>query len=108
MIAACAIKCLGGEFQGRIMPQSEAERRSALDAGYDLDRVFRVDDLVAGDEAFFVATGITSGDLVDGVRYWPGHAVTDSLVMRAHSGTIRRIRSEHSLRKLATFSIIDY
>lgn len=108
VIAACAIKCLGGMFQGRLAPQSVSEENAALAAGLDLSRVFTADDLVAGEEAFFVLTGITDGELVDGVRYGPDWAITDSLVMRAHSGTIRRIRSEHSLTKLDKFSMIDY
>jgi fructose-1,6-bisphosphatase II len=108
VIAACAIKCLGGAFQGQLHPQSDAERISAEAAGLDLSRVFRADDLVAGDEAFFVLTGITDGELVHGVRYGPDSAVTDSLVMRAHSGTVRQVRSEHSLTKLDRYAVIDY
>jgi len=108
VVAACAIKCLGGEFQGQFNPQSESERTAAQAAGLDLTEVFRADDLVAGDEAFFVLTGITDGELVDGVRYGPDRAVTDSLVMRAHSGTVRRVRSEHSLTKLDRYAVIDY
>jgi fructose-1,6-bisphosphatase II len=108
VIAACAIKCLGGEFQGQFQPLSEAERVSAEAAGLDLSQVFTSADLVAGDEAFFVLTGITDGDLVDGVRYGPDRAITDSLVMRAHSGTIRHVRSEHSLAKLDRYAVVDY
>jgi fructose-1,6-bisphosphatase II len=99
IIAACAIKCLGGVLQGRLWPRDDAERRKALDAGHDLDRVLGVEDLVVGD-AFFVATGITDGELLRGVRYFPGGAATSSLVMRSKSGTIRRIEATHVQRKV--------
>jgi fructose-1,6-bisphosphatase II len=100
IIAACAIKCLGGVLQGRLWPRDDAERRQALDAGHDLDRVLEVNDLVKGD-AFFVATGITDGELLRGVRYFPGGAATSSLVMRSRSGTIRRIEATHQGTKVA-------
>jgi fructose-1,6-bisphosphatase II len=108
VIAACAIKCLGGVILGKLTPRDEAERRKALDAGHDLDRVLTTDDLVRSDDVFFAATGITDGELVDGVRYLRGGCTTHSLVMRARSGTIRSIRSEHALWKLKAYSTVDY
>jgi fructose-1,6-bisphosphatase II len=108
VIAACALKCLGGVILGKLAPRDETERRRALDAGHDLDRVLTTDDLVSSDDVFFAATGITDGELMDGVRYKPGGATTHSLVMRARSGTIRSIRSEHALWKLRAYSAIDY
>ncbi|MXG92219.1 class II fructose-bisphosphatase [Nocardioides flavescens] len=103
IIAATAMKCMGGVIQGRLWPQDDAERQRALDAGHDLDRVLTTDDLVTGDDCFFVATGITDGDLMSGVRFRAGGCTTDSLVMRSRSGTIRSIRGEHQLAKLQAF-----
>src|ERR1700722_2773849 len=91
VIAACALKCLGGTIQGRLWPRNDDERRAALDMGYDLDRVLMIDDLVAGDDIHFSATGITDGELLQGVRYWGDGAATQSLVMRPKRGTIRII-----------------
>ncbi|MFC1400864.1 MULTISPECIES: class II fructose-bisphosphatase [Streptacidiphilus] len=108
IIAACAIKCLGGVIQGRLWPKDEAERRKALDAGHDLDRVLHTDDLVSGDNVFFVATGITDGELLRGVHYKSETATTSSLVMRSKSGTIRQIDSTHKLSKLRAYSAIDF
>ncbi|TCI98626.1 class II fructose-bisphosphatase [Aeromicrobium sp. IC_218] len=108
IIAACAMKCVDGVIQGRLWPTDDDERQRAIDAGHDLDRVLYTDDLVTGDDAFFVATGITDGELMDGVRYLPGRAVTESIVMRSRSGTIRKITSEHRLTKLQAYSAIDY
>jgi len=108
IIAACAMKCLGGVIQGRLWPRDDAERRKALDAGHDLDRVLTTDDLVTGENAFVAITGITDGELVRGVRYRAGGAITSSLVMRSKSGTVRRIESEHRLDKLRKFSVIDF
>jgi len=108
IIAACAVKCLGGVIQGKLMPRDDAERGRALDAGHDLDRVLLTDDLVTSDDAFFAATGITDGELIAGVRYRAGGASTNSLVMRARSGTIRTIRSEHQLWKLNAYSAINF
>ncbi|HEU4676815.1 MAG TPA: class II fructose-bisphosphatase [Motilibacteraceae bacterium] len=108
IITACAIKCLGGVIQGRLWPRDEDERRKALDAGHDLDRVLSTDDLVASDNVFFVATGITDGEIVHGVRYRGGTARTHSIVMRSKSGTIRLIESEHRLTKLRAYSSIDF
>ena len=108
IIAACALKCLGGEIQGRLWPQDDAERQKALDAGHDLDRVLTTEDLVSGDNVFFCATGVTDGDLLDGVRYRSGGATTQSLVMRSKSGTIRFVESHHRLAKLREYSLVDF
>lgn len=108
IIAACALKCLGGVIQGRLWPQDDAERRRALDAGLDLDATLHTDDLVRSDDVFFAATGITDGELMQGVRYRGGRAVTNSLVMRGRSGTIRKIESEHQLWKLRAYSAINF
>ncbi|GHE29633.1 fructose-1,6-bisphosphatase [Streptosporangium violaceochromogenes] len=108
IIAACALKCLGGVIQGRLWPQDDAERRRALDAGLDLDVTLHTDDLVRSDDVFFAATGITDGELMQGVRYRGGRAVTNSLVMRGRSGTIRKIESEHQLWKLRAYSAINF
>ncbi|WP_329085902.1 MULTISPECIES: class II fructose-bisphosphatase [unclassified Streptosporangium] len=108
IIAACALKCLGGVIQGRLWPQDDAERRRALDAGLDLDATLSTDDLVRSDDVFFAATGITDGELMQGVRYRAGAAITNSLVMRGRSGTIRKIESEHQLWKLRAYSAINF
>jgi fructose-1,6-bisphosphatase II len=108
IITACAVKCLGGTIQGKLWPKDDAERQRAIDAGHDLSRVLGPDDLVSSDNVFFVATGITDGELMDGVRYRAGGATTHSLVMRSKSGTIRSIHSEHRLTKLRAYSAIDF
>lgn len=108
IIAACAVSCLGGLIQGRLWPRDEAERRKALDAGHDLDRVLSTTDLVTGDNIFFCATGITDGELMEGVRYTPQGPTTHSIVMRSKSGTIRDVRSEHRLEKLSRYSAVDF
>src|SRR6476469_8133611 len=110
IIAACAMKCLDGVIQGRLWPKDDEERQRALDAGHDLDQdfVLTTDHLVDGDDCFFVATGITDGELMQGVRYRGGGATTHSLVMRSRSGTIRNIISEHQLHKLKSYASIDF
>ncbi|MFK4071451.1 fructose-bisphosphatase class II, partial [Streptomyces sp. NPDC029674] len=108
IISACAIKCLGGTIQGKLWPKDDAERQRAIDAGHDLDRTLSTDDLVKGDNVFFVATGITDGELLQGVRYRAATASTSSLVMRSKSGTIRKIDSDHRLSKLRAYSAIDF
>ncbi|MFC9805239.1 class II fructose-bisphosphatase [Streptomyces griseoaurantiacus] len=108
IISACAVKCLGGTIQGKLWPKDEAERQRALDAGHDLDRVLTTDDLVSGENVFFVATGITDGELLRGVRYRSETATTDSIVMRSKSGTVRRIDSVHRLSKLRAYSTVDF
>ncbi|MEU3511211.1 class II fructose-bisphosphatase [Streptomyces longwoodensis] len=108
IISACAVKCLGGTIQGKLWPKDDAERQRAIDAGHDLDRVLTTDDLVSGENVFFVATGITDGELLRGVRYRSETALTESIVMRSKSGTVRKIDSEHRLRKLRAYSAIDF
>jgi fructose-1,6-bisphosphatase II len=108
VIAACAAKCLGGVILAKPAPRDAAERARAADAGLDVDSVLTGDDLVRSDNVFFVATGITDGELVRGVRYRGGGAITSSLVMRSKSGTIRTIESEHQLSKLRSYAIVDY
>jgi fructose-1,6-bisphosphatase II len=100
VIAACAMKCLDGAIFGKLYPRNDEERQAALDAGYDLDRVLSTDDLVAGNDVFFAATGVTDGDLLRGVRYQHGGARTHSLVMRSKSGTVRTLQATHSMEKL--------
>ena len=101
VISAAAVKCLGGQLLGRLWPRDDAEREAARAAGYDLERVLTRDDLVAGDDVFFSATGVTDGDVLQGVRYpHAGGATTESLVTRSRSGTIRRIRATHDRAKL--------
>ena len=108
IIAACAVKCVGGVIQGKLWPKDDAERERAIAAGHDLSRVLSTNDLVSSDNVFFVATGITDGELMEGVRYRAGGATTHSLVMRSKSGTIRNIISEHRLNKLRAYSAIDF
>jgi fructose-1,6-bisphosphatase II len=100
VISAAAIKCLGGAMQSRLWPRDESERRQLVDAGYDVERVLTQDDLVAGSDLFVAATGVTDGALLRGVRFEDGSALTESIVMRSRSGTIRRVRAEHRLAKL--------
>jgi fructose-1,6-bisphosphatase II len=101
VLSAAAIKCLGGEILGRLWPRDEDERRAALDAGYELDEVLDANRLVAGDDVFFAVTGVTDGDLLQGVRYLDdGHATTESLVMRSRSGTVRTVQARHDRPKL--------
>ena len=101
VLSAAAIKCLDGEILGRLWPRDDDERKAAEDAGYDLDRVLNAGELVSGDDVFFAATGVTDGDLLDGVRYLDnGNASTESLVMRSRSGTVRKVQAEHDRPKL--------
>jgi len=108
VIAACALKSLGGSIQGKLWPRNDEERTAALDAGYDLDKVLMLDDLVSGDDVFFAATGITDGELLRGVRYWGEGAGTQSLVMRSKSGTIRMVDAQHHWTKLNAYSAVKY
>jgi len=101
VLSAAAFKCLGGQFQGKLWPRDDDERRAAVEAGYDLDRVLLLDDLVRGDNTFFAATGVTDGELLRGVRYGREGARTQSLVMRSRSGTVRTLQATHSMDKLA-------
>ena len=108
VVSAAALKCMGGEIQGRLWPRDEEERQSALAAGYDLSKVLTSDDLVKGDNCFFAATGVTDGELLRGVRFDSRGARTQSLVMRSLSGTVRLIDAQHRLDKLATYASVDY
>ncbi len=108
VISAAAIKCLGGAIQGKLWPRDADERRKLVAGGYDLDRVLSADDLVAGEDCFVAATGVTTGALLSGVRYTREGAVTDSIVMRSRSGTVRRIEAHHAFEKLSRFSNIAY
>ena len=101
VISAAAIKCLGGAIQGKLWPRNDDERQQLVEAGYDVDRVLATDDLVAGADVFVAATGVTDGTLLRGVRYLPGRILTESIVMRSRSGTVRRIEAEHLGGKLA-------
>ena len=108
IIAAAAMRCMGGALQGRLAPTDDAERQRAVDHGHDLDRVLFTEDLVSGENVFFTATGVTDSDLVRGVRYTGGGAHTQSIVMRAKSGTVRIIDAFHRLSKLREFSGADF
>jgi fructose-1,6-bisphosphatase II len=108
IIAAAAMRCMGGVLQAQLAPTDDAERQKAIDAGHDLTRVLTTEDLVAGDNVFFSATGVTDGDLLRGVRYSGGGAYTQSIVMRSKSGTVRMIDAYHRLTKLREYSAVDY
>ncbi len=104
VISAAAVKCFGGALQGRLWPRDDEERRKLVEAGYDVERVLRTDDLVAGDDVFVAATGVTDGALLRGVRYTKDGAITESLVIRSRSGTVRRVEAEHRFEKLEQFT----
>jgi fructose-1,6-bisphosphatase II len=108
VVAAAALKCMGGEIQGRLWPRNDEERNAATAAGYDLSRILTTNDLVQGDNCFFAATGVTDGELLRGVRFAPGIVRTQSLVMRSRSGTVRLIDATHKIDKINAFSSIDY
>jgi fructose-1,6-bisphosphatase II len=108
VITACALKCMGGNMQGKLHPRNDEETQALRDGGFDLDRVYGIDDLCSGEDAFFAATGITDGSLLRGVRYRAQEAVTHSMVMRSKSGTVRLVEARHQLEKLMRFSEIDY
>ena len=109
VISAAAIKCSGGQLLGRLWPRDDDERRAAVDAGYDLERVLDPSDLVAGEDVFFSATGVTDGDVLQGVRYQGERgASTESLVMRSRSGTVRRIRATHDRAKMREVTGVHY
>jgi len=108
VVAAGALKCLGGAIQGRLYPRNDEERRALLDAGYEIEKVLSTDDLVAGEDVFFAATGITNGALLNGVRYDERGGVTHSMVMRSRSGTVRYIDARHDFAKLERLSPIEY
>jgi fructose-1,6-bisphosphatase II len=105
VISAAALKCIGGQLLGRLWPRDDEESQAAIDAGYDLEKILTVDDLVRGDNCFFSATGVTDGDVLQGVRYQGrAGASTESLVMRSRSGTVRRVSARHDRTKLQALS----
>jgi fructose-1,6-bisphosphatase II len=104
VLSAAALKCVGGEIQGKLWPRNDEERQRLVDDGYDLDRVLTTDDLVGSQNVFFAATGVTTGALLRGVRYTRDGATTDSIVMRSRSGTVRRIEATHAFQKLEEIS----
>ncbi len=106
VITAAALKCMGGEQQGRLWPRNDDERQAAIDAGYDLDRVLSIDDMVAGDNCFFAATGITDGELLKGVHFAGDSVFTESLVMRSKSGTVRVVSGRHKAAKLKEYTAL--
>jgi fructose-1,6-bisphosphatase II len=108
VIAAAAMKCMGGEIQGRLWPRNEDERKAAIAGGYDLDRVLTTDDLVSGDNCFFAVTGITDGEVLKGVHYDARGATTQSLVTRSKSGTVRQVNARHQLGKLSRYSSVEF
>ena len=108
VISAAAVKCLGGAMQGRLWPRTDEERQALVEAGYDPERVLTTDDLVAGVDVFVAATGVTDGALLRGVRYTRAGAVTDSIVMRSRSGTVRRIEAQHAFEKLSQIAGARY
>jgi fructose-1,6-bisphosphatase II len=109
VISAAAIKCIGGQLIGRLWPRDDDERDAAVKAGYDLDRVLDCDALVSGQDVFFSATGVTDGDVLQGVRYQGNRgATTESLVMRSRSGTVRRVSARHDRTKLRELTGVRY
>ena len=108
VISAAALKCVGGGIRAKLWPRNDDERQKLVDAGLDPERVLTTDDLVAGDDVFVAATGVTTGSLLRGVRYLPNGVVTDSISMRSRSGTVRRIEASHHLEKLQAFTGRDY
>jgi fructose-1,6-bisphosphatase II len=108
VISAAALKCVGGGIRAKLWPRNDEERQKLVDAGLDPERVLTTDDLVAGDDVFVAATGVTTGSLLRGVRYLPNGVVTDSISMRSRSGTVRRIEASHHLEKLQAFTGRDY
>jgi fructose-1,6-bisphosphatase II len=104
VLSACALKCTGGVLLGKLWPRTDEERQALIDGGFDLDQVLTTDDLVGGDDVFFAATGVTTGALLRGVRYTKEGAITDSIVMRSRSGTVRRIEGHHAFGKLEALS----
>jgi fructose-1,6-bisphosphatase II len=108
VISAAALKCVGGGIQGKLWPRDAEERQRIVDAGIDPDKVLTTDDLVAGQDVFVAATGVTTGALLRGVQYLPNGAVTDSIVMRSRSGTVRRVEATHLLDKLESLTGLKY
>ena len=108
VLAAAALRCSGGNIQGKLFPRNAEEVKRGKEFGYDIEKVLTMEDLVSSEDVFFAATGISTGYLLEGVSYFPDGARTDSLVMRGLTGTVRRIISTHSLRKLDLISSIQY
>lgn len=108
VIAACAMRSLGGNIQGKLYARNEQERRHGEELGYDFNKVLTLDDFVASDDTFFAATGITDGEFLKGVDYFSDGATTESVVMRGLTGTSRRIIATHRLSKLSKISLIPY
>jgi fructose-1,6-bisphosphatase II len=108
VISAAALKCVGGGIQGRLWPRNDDERRRLFEEGLDPARVLRTNDLVSGEDVFVAATGVTTGSLLQGVKYTPGGAITDSIVMRSRSGTVRRVVAQQSLAKLSALTGFEY
>ena len=108
VISAAALKCMGGDMQGKLWPRNDEERDAALAADYDLDQVLDLDTLVRSENCFFAATGITDGELLKGVHYDSRGAYTQSLVMRSYSGTVRLVNAQHNLDKLDSVTGADY
>lgn len=108
ILAACAIRAMGGELQGKLHIRNEQEKKLGLEMGYSLNKVITMDDLVSSDDVFFAATGITDGELLDGVRYTGKGAETHSLVIRGKTGTVRWIKAKHNIEKLNPISEIEY
>ncbi|HIW98926.1 MAG TPA: fructose-bisphosphatase class II, partial [Candidatus Nesterenkonia stercoripullorum] len=104
IVTACAIRAIGGVIQGRLAPTDDEERQAAIDAGHDIDTVLSTNDLVTSDNCYFAATGITDGDLLRGVRYHGDRVTTQSIVMRAKSGTVRVVEAEHRARKWSSYT----
>ena len=108
VVAAAALKCIGGAMQGKLFPRNDEERQKLADGGYDIDAVITTDDLVSGEEVFFAATAVTNGAMLRGVRYREDKIITDSVVMRSKSGTVRYVEAHHQAEKLERYSPIQY
>jgi fructose-1,6-bisphosphatase II len=108
VIAACALRAMGGEIQGKLYARDEDEMRRGREAGYDFDKILTMDDLVSSEDVFFAATGITDGELLKGIRYFGDGASTDSLVVRGLTGTVRQITATHQIDKLRRLSAVNY
>ena len=108
VITACALRAMGGEIQGKLYARDEAEMKRGVEMGYDFEKILTMNDLVSSEDVFFAATGITDGELLDGVRYYGYGATTDSLVVRGLTGTVRQINARHRIDKLHKLSAIKY
>ncbi len=108
VLAACALRAMGGEIQGRLYARNDDELKRGREMGYDFEKILTMDDFVSSEDVFFAATGITDGELLDGVKYYPKGARTHSLVVRGMTGTVRQVIATHSLEKLEKISPLDY